>query len=304
MTQELAGKTAFVAGGSSGINLGIAKRFAAAGAKVAIISRSPEKIEAAAKEVAAFGPCIGMAADVRDYAAVEAALKRTHDELGPIDIVLSGAAGNFVAPALGMSANGFKTVVDIDLIGTFNVLRASFEFLNRPGASLISITAGQAVRPTMFQAHVCAAKAGINMLTKCLAMEWGPAGVRVNAISPGPIADTEGMARLAPTPEAEARVKTRVPLRDYGTKDDIAAFWSSSLLGVGRFSGRPMGAHMRHPITPPMFDRWLALWAQATSEVYEPDIAQALQARAARIAESFKLGLFYRPADHAPAPQA
>ena len=222
MTQELAGKVAFVAGGSSGINLGIAKRFAAAGAKVAIISRSPEKIEAAAKEVAAFGPCIGMAADVRDYAAVEAALKRTHDELGPIDIVLSGAAGNFLAPALGMSANGFKTVVDIDLIGTFNVLRASFEFLNRPGASLISITAGQADRAMMYQAHVCAAKAGINMLTRCLALEWGPAGVRVNAISPGPIADTEGMARLAPTPVAEARVTGRNPMRRYGQKDEIA----------------------------------------------------------------------------------
>jgi NAD(P)-dependent dehydrogenase (short-subunit alcohol dehydrogenase family) len=163
-----------------------------------------------------------MAADVRDYAAVEAALKRTHDELGPIDIVLSGAAGNFVAPALGMSANGFKTVVDIDLIGTFNVLRASFEFLNRPGASLISITAGQAERASLFQAHVCAAKAGINMLTRCLALEWGPGGVRVNAISPGPIAETEGMARLAPTEEAEARVKSRNPLRRYGTKDEIA----------------------------------------------------------------------------------
>jgi NAD(P)-dependent dehydrogenase (short-subunit alcohol dehydrogenase family) len=222
MTQELAGKTAFVAGASSGINLGIAKRFAAAGAKVVIISRSQEKIEAAAKEVQAFGQCFGIAADVRDYAAVEAALKRTHDEYGPIDIVLSGAAGNFVAPALGMSANGFKTVVDIDLIGTFNVLRASFEFLRRPGASLISITAGQAERASLFQAHVCAAKAGINMLTKCLALEWGPGGVRVNAISPGPIADTEGMARLAPTAEAEDRVKSRNPLRRYGTKDEIA----------------------------------------------------------------------------------
>ena len=225
MTQDtqLAGKTAFVAGGSSGINLGIAKRFAAAGANVVLISRSQEKIEAAAKEVSTFGkPAIGIAADVRDYAAVEAALKRTLDEFGPIDIVLSGAAGNFVAPALGMSANGFKTVVDIDLIGTFNVLRASFEFLRRPGASLISITAGQAERASLFQAHVCAAKAGINMLTKCLALEWGPAGVRVNAISPGPIADTEGMARLATTPEAEARVKERNPLRRYGTKDEIA----------------------------------------------------------------------------------
>jgi NAD(P)-dependent dehydrogenase (short-subunit alcohol dehydrogenase family) len=121
-----------------------------------------------------------------------------------------------------MSSNGFKTVVDIDLIGTFNVLRASFQYLNRPGASLISITAPQAVNPAMFQAHVCAAKAGINMLTKCLAMEWGPAGVRVNAISPGPISETEGMARLAPTPEMEAAVKRRVALRDYGTKTDIA----------------------------------------------------------------------------------
>ena len=82
--------------------------------------------------------------------------------------------------------------------------------------------------------------------------------------------------------------------------DHIAAFWSASLLGVGRFTGRPMGAHMRHPITPPMFDRWLALWAQATSEVYEPDIALGLQRRAAQIAESFKLRLFYRPAEHAP----
>ena len=220
---QLAGKTAYVAGASSGINLGIAKRFAAAGANVVIISRSQEKIEAAAKEVSAFGkPCIGIAADVRDYAAVEASLKRTHDEFGEIDIVLSGAAGNFVAPALGMSANGFKTVVDIDLIGTFNVLRASFEFLRRPGASLISITAGQAERASLFQAHVCAAKAGINMLTKCLALEWGPGGVRVNAISPGPIAETEGMARLAPTEEAEERVKSRNPLRRYGTKDEIA----------------------------------------------------------------------------------
>jgi NAD(P)-dependent dehydrogenase (short-subunit alcohol dehydrogenase family) len=75
----------------------------------------------------------------------------------------------------------------------------------------------------MFQAHVCAAKAGVNMITKCLAMEWGPAGVRVNAISPGPIGETEGMARLAPNEQAEAAIKSRIALRDYGTKGDIAA---------------------------------------------------------------------------------
>lgn len=219
----LAGKVAFIAGASSGINLGIAQHFARHGAKVAIISRSPEKIAAAAKTITDEGfEALGIAADVRNFDSVDAALKATHDTFGKIDIVVSGAAGNFVAPALGMSSNGFKTVVDIDLIGTFHVLRASFQYLNRPGASLISITAPQAVNPSLFQAHVCAAKAGINMLTKCLAMEWGPAGVRVNAISPGPISETEGMLRLAGSPEAEKAIKARIALRDYGTKTDIA----------------------------------------------------------------------------------
>ena len=223
MDEALAGKTAFVAGASSGINLEIARQFAAHGAKVAILSRSAEKIAAAAKMLCDEGhEVIGISCDVRDYAGLEAAYAQTVAAFGKIDVVLSGAAGNFLAPALGMSANAFKTVVDIDLLGTFNVFRASFEHLNRPGASLITITAGQAVNPMMFQIHACAAKAGVNMVTKCLAMEWGPAGVRVNAISPGPIADTEGMARLAPSEAAEARTKGRIPLRDYGTKRDIA----------------------------------------------------------------------------------
>jgi NAD(P)-dependent dehydrogenase (short-subunit alcohol dehydrogenase family) len=219
----LAGKVAFVAGASSGINLEIARQFAAHGAKVAILSRSPDKIEAAAKRLRAEGhEILALPGDVRDYARLEAAYAETVAAYGKIDIVLSGAAGNFLAPALGMSANAFKTVIDIDLLGTFNVFRASFEHLNKPGASLITITAGQAVKPMMFQIHACAAKAGVNMVTKCLALEWGPAGVRVNAISPGPIADTEGMARLAPNDQAEAAIKGRIALRDYGTKREIA----------------------------------------------------------------------------------
>jgi NAD(P)-dependent dehydrogenase (short-subunit alcohol dehydrogenase family) len=219
----LAGKTAFIAGGSSGINLGIAHGLAAAGAKIAIISRKIEKVEAAVAELKAAGAdALGWAADVRDYAAVEQAVGSAHEAWGLIDIVVSGAAGNFLASAVGMSPNAFKTVVDIDLIGTYHVLRASHQFLRKPGASAISITAGQAVNATLFQSHVCAAKAGINMLTKVLAMEWGPDGIRVNAIAPGPIADTEGMARLTPTPESEAALKAIIPLRDYGTKQDIA----------------------------------------------------------------------------------
>ncbi len=224
----LAGKVAFVAGASSGINLRVAQRYAAAGAKVMVISRSEDKIMAAAASIG--DDAIGMACDVRDYAKVAEALAHCHDRFGEIDIVLSGAAGNFLSPALGMSANAFKTVVDIDLLGTFNVLHASFQHLRKPGASLVSITAGQAVRPMMYQIHACAAKAGVNQVTKCLAMEWGPAGVRVNAVSPGPIGDTEGMARLAPNEDFVKSSKARIPLRDWGTKDDIAdaCLWLAS----------------------------------------------------------------------------
>jgi NAD(P)-dependent dehydrogenase (short-subunit alcohol dehydrogenase family) len=167
----LAGKVAFVAGASSGINLQIAKRYAEAGAKVMVISRSEEKIAAAAASIG--GEAIGMACDVRDYGKVAEAFAHCRDKFGEIDIVLSGAAGNFLAPALGMSANAFKTVIDIDLLGTFNVLHASFQHLRKPGASLVSITAGQAVRPMMYQIHACAAKAGVNQVTKCRG-EQGP----------------------------------------------------------------------------------------------------------------------------------
>jgi NAD(P)-dependent dehydrogenase (short-subunit alcohol dehydrogenase family) len=219
----LQGAVAFIAGGSSGINLGIAERFAELGARLVLLSRTQEKVEAAAAAIMAkCGQAIGLAADVRDYDSIAAAFDRARRAYGSIDIVVSGAAGNFLAPAIGLSANGFKTVIDIDLIGTFNVFRASWDHLTKPGASLIAITAGQAVVPMPFQAHACAAKAGINMLTKCLALEWGPAGVRVNAISPGPIKDTVGMERLTPTPESEAAMKGKLALRDYGTKRDIA----------------------------------------------------------------------------------
>jgi NAD(P)-dependent dehydrogenase (short-subunit alcohol dehydrogenase family) len=219
----LAGKNAFIAGGTSGINLGIARRMAKAGAKLVLLGRNPEKAEAAAASIRADGgTAVAHAGDVRDYAAMEAAMAHADELHGELDIVIAGQAGNFVAPALGISSNGFKTVVEIDLIGSFHVFKASFPHLRRPGASLIAITAGQAVSPTLFQAHVCAAKAGVNMLIKCLAMEWGSGGVRVNGISPGPINGTEGMARLTPTPEAEAAMAAKIPLRRYGELEDIA----------------------------------------------------------------------------------
>lgn len=223
LSSDFSGQAVFVAGGSSGINLGIARAFAQRGARVAIASRSAERVAAAVAELQALGAEVhGFSADVRDPDAIAAALAQAHARLGDFSVLVSGAAGNFVAPALGMSAKGFRTVVDIDLNGTFNVLRAGHAFLRRPGASVISISAPQAFNPTPLQAHVCAAKAGVDMLTRVLAMEWGPDGVRVNSIVPGPIGDTEGVRRLAPTPEARQAMAASVPLRRMGRTDEIA----------------------------------------------------------------------------------
>lgn len=218
------GKVAFVAGGTSGINLGIATRLAELGAKVAILGRNPEKAAAAAEPIGA----LALTADVRNYGATRAAMERVHHELGPMDFVVSGAAGNFLAPALGMSANAFKAVIDIDLIGTFNVFRGCHDLLATP-ASLIAITAGQAVNAMALQAPACAAKAGINQLVRVLAIEWGP-DVRVNAISPGPIAGTEGMARLAPDASTKAAHFARIPAKRWGEVGEIAeaAVWLCS----------------------------------------------------------------------------
>ena len=216
-------KVAFVTGGGSGIGQRMAERFAEHGATVVLVGRNPEKLDAAATSIRAAGGNARTAAlDVRDYAAVEAAVNKTRDELGGIDILLCGAAGNFPAPVAGMSANGFKAVVDIDLLGTFNTCRAAYAALRKPGASVIAISANQAIVPIAYQAHVCAAKAGVEMLMKTLALEWGPQGIRVNCITPGPTDETEGMRRLAPTPEARAAAEKSVPLGRYGTKDELA----------------------------------------------------------------------------------
>lgn len=221
--QILAGRVAFVTGGSSGIGLGVAKMLAVQGARVMINGRNAEKLAGAVEEIRAVGGTAeGVAADVRDYDAVAAALAQCRTQWGEIDILLCGAAGNFPAPVTGMSANGFKAVMDIDVLGTFNACRAAHEHLRKPGASVIAISANHASVAYPMQAHVCAAKAGVERLLQVLALEWGPSGIRCNLVNPGPIDDTEGMRRLAPTPEARAASVRTVPLGRFGTKDDIA----------------------------------------------------------------------------------
>jgi NAD(P)-dependent dehydrogenase (short-subunit alcohol dehydrogenase family) len=239
---DFAGRHVFVAGGTSGINLAIAEAFARRGANLAVLSRSPERVAAAVDRLQSHGKAMGQPADVRDAPAVAAALQAAHAKFGAIDVLVSGAAGNFPAAALGMSPNAFKAVVDIDLLGTFNVLRGAHQFLRRPGASIINISAPQAMHAQPMQAHVCAAKAGVDMLTRALAIEWGRDGIRINSIIPGPIEDTEGMNRLAPTEEIRAVVRNSIPLGRYGTKAEVA--------DLALFLASPLAAYITGAIVP------------------------------------------------------
>jgi NAD(P)-dependent dehydrogenase (short-subunit alcohol dehydrogenase family) len=216
------GKTVFITGGGSGINLGIAKGFAAHGANVAICGRTQTKLDGAAKELEALGAkVVARAADVRKPEELNAALSACRDALGPIAILVCGAAGNFLAPAERLSPNGFKTVIDIDLIGSFNASRLAFDQLVQTKGSIIFISAGMAHMPYAYQLHVGAAKAGIDRMMQNLALEWGPHGIRVNSIVPGPIAGTEGMKRLGGA-DHERRGGQGVPLGRMGTVEDIA----------------------------------------------------------------------------------
>jgi NAD(P)-dependent dehydrogenase (short-subunit alcohol dehydrogenase family) len=219
----LSGKSAFVAGGTSGINLAIAHGLAQAGARVAVFSRNAERVEQATAALRTHGGAVaGFVGDVREYAAIERALASARETLGSLDIVVSGAAGNFICPASQLSSNGFKAVMDIDLLGTFHVLRAAYPHLTRPGASLINIGAPQSTEAYFGQAHVSAAKAGVDMLTRSLAVEWGREGIRVNGIVPGPIEGTEGVARLAPTPEIRATWEQANPMGRMGSGAEVA----------------------------------------------------------------------------------
>jgi NAD(P)-dependent dehydrogenase (short-subunit alcohol dehydrogenase family) len=224
-------KTVFVTGGGSGINLGVAKTFARLGANLAICGRTRDKLDRAAAELRTLGAqVLAEVADVRDYAALEATLEKVRTTLGELDVLVCGAAGNFPVRAEKLSPNGFKTVIDIDVLGSFNAARASFAQLKSTRGSVIFISAGMAYVPFPYQVHVGAAKAAIDQMMKNLALEWGLYGIRCNSIVPGPIEGTEGMKRLGG--DAWATADRSIPLGRYGSTDDIgqaAAFLASPL---------------------------------------------------------------------------
>ena len=191
----LNGHVAFVTGGGTGITGGVARALAESGAAVALVSRKMEHLQPAADAINQNGgKALPVAADVRNPEEIEKAVAQTIEHFGKIDIVVNGAAGNFLCPAEELSPNGFGTVVDIDLKGTFNVCRATFAQLKEHRGQILNISATLHYLGTPLQLHVSAAKAGVDALTRNLAVEWGPYGIRVNAIAPGPIEDTEGMS--------------------------------------------------------------------------------------------------------------
>ena len=217
----LQGKVAFVTGGGTGITGGVARAFAEHGAEVAITSRKMENLIPMQQLITENGgECHAVTADVRDYDAVQNAIAETVEKFGKIDILVNGAAGNFLCAANDLSANGFGTVVDIDTKGTFNVCRAAFEELKRSQGQILNISATLHYLATPMQIHVSAAKAGVDAITRNLTVEWGRYGIRVNGIAPGPIEDTEGIKRLLPKPLKE-KITRKIPLGRFGRIADI-----------------------------------------------------------------------------------
>lgn len=221
----MSGHVVLVTGGGSGICRGIAAAYARFGADVAITSRKQDVLDATAAAIKAETgrDVLAVAADVRDPDAIGRAVSATAERFGKLDTLVNGAAGNFLAPAAGLSPNGFKTVIDIDLNGTFNASRAAFERLQQSGTGFIlNISATLHHHGTPFVIHASAAKAGVDAVTRTLAVEWARFGIRVCGVAPGPIDGTEGMARLAPGGMKE-KLEAQIPAGRFGTIDEVAA---------------------------------------------------------------------------------
>jgi NAD(P)-dependent dehydrogenase (short-subunit alcohol dehydrogenase family) len=220
----LQGKRILVTGGGSGLGLSMSKRFASLGAHVAITGRDAARLERAAAEIDASGERVAAhAADVRDYAAVEAAVAAVTERFGGIDVLVNNAAGNFLAPTEDLSPNGFNAVVSTVLNGTFHAtLAVGRGMIERgQGGSILNIVTTYAWTGSAFVVPSAAAKAGVLAITRSLAVEWATYGIRSNAIAPGPFPTEGAWSALMPTPEMEAEAKARVPLNRFGRHDEL-----------------------------------------------------------------------------------
>lgn len=259
------GQVALVTGGGSGIGRGIADLLAALGAHVVIASRKIERVEAAAEEIrAAGGKASGVAVDVRDQELVKQMVATVHETHGRLDLLVNNAAGNFYAPSESLSSNAWKSVIEIDLNGTFFCSQAVLPFMRaQGGGSIVNISMTLHYRGWPLMAHATAAKAGIDALTRTLAVEWARDKVRVNAVAPGPI-PTEGVRKaFTPPPSAdgvpdvfavekamEGYARKMIPLQRWGSPADIA--------NMVAFLASPAGAWITGSIMVVDGGEWLA----------------------------------------------
>lgn len=219
----LEGKAALITGGGTGLGLAMARQFARLGADVAVASRKAEHVEPAAAELEELGVrAVALTFDVRDPEMVRETVAAAADRLGRLDVLVNNAAGNFLVRAEELSLGGWEAVRGIVLDGTFHCSQAAFPHLRERGGSILNIVATYAEDAAPLVIHSGAAKAGVLSLTRTLAVEWAPHGIRVNAIAPGPV-DTEGAgSRLWAVPEVRRALEERVPLGRFGTEQEIA----------------------------------------------------------------------------------
>lgn len=217
----LADDVVFITGAGSGINQGIAQMLAGHGAKIVMVGRRQEKLDETCKLIQdAGGEALGISADVRSLEAMTEAAEKGKAAFGEYTIIVAGAAGNFMAPVANISSNGFSSVVDIDLKGTFHTFKACSGFMAKSNVRGLAITAPQSQMAMPMQAHVCAAKAGVDMLVKTLSLEWSSLGFRVNALSPGFVEGTVG-GDVVSAGQGE-HIKKLLPLKRFATVQEMA----------------------------------------------------------------------------------
>ena len=226
----LAGRVALVTGGGTGIGLGIATSLAESGASVVIASRKPEHLEPSAEQLRAKGAQVSaVEVNVREPESVTRMMERVSQQHGRLDILVNNAAGNFYAPTATLSPNGWRAVVETDLYGTFYRCQGAYPLMKAGGGGrIVSISMTLHYRGWPLMAHATAAKAGVDALTRTLALEWAGDRITVNAVAPGPI-PTEGVKKAFTPPGAQAPdlfgmerfAADTIPLGRWGTPEDI-----------------------------------------------------------------------------------
>mmetsp|Transcript_1152 Transcript_1152/g.2482 ORF Transcript_1152/g.2482 Transcript_1152/m.2482 type:complete len:299 (-) Transcript_1152:39-935(-) len=286
----LQGKVAIVTGGGSGICFGITKQFLLHGAAAAVICGRRESFlkKASAMMMEISGKqCLYVVCDVRDAQACRSVVEFTMARLGRVDILVNGAAGNFLSNAADLTPKGFKTVMEIDTQGTFNMCHAVYPAMTKGGGgSVINISMTLHYGATWYQAHASAAKSAIDSLTKTLALEWGCDNIRVNGIAPGPIAETPGTAKLAPGMTADDvsdMISEGIPLGRLGTTFDIgmAALYLSCEGSGSYVSGTTIvvdGAEWLYkpPMVPKEMVKELSRKVEAKSRALQPKLTSKL----------------------------